>query len=82
MRSHTENVYCNWVAQIPYVDKGVNGYSNRGAAGQSGGRTDIVPVTTKGVGWDRGAQLRRWRCARQRGILSTDKISGRMDFAR
>lgn len=43
---------------------------------------DLGPVAMKGAGWGRGAQLRRWRCARQRGILSTDKISGRMDFAR
>lgn len=31
MRSHTSNVYCNWVTQIPFGYKGVYGYSNQGA---------------------------------------------------
>lgn len=39
MRSHTDKVYCNWVVQIPYGDKGVDRYSNWGRqASQEVGR--------------------------------------------
>lgn len=31
MRNHTPNVYCNCVKQLPFGDKGENGYSNQGA---------------------------------------------------
>lgn len=49
MRSHTSNVYCNWVTQMPYGDKGT--YSNHGAEWLYDSEGNLLDYTiTRGFG--------------------------------
>lgn len=51
MRSHTSRVYCNWVDQVPFGDKGTYGYSNRGAAWLYDSEGNLLDYTiTRGFG--------------------------------
>ena len=51
MRSHTSNVYCNWVKQMPFGDKGENAYSNQGAEWLYGWDGHMLDYTiTRGFG--------------------------------
>lgn len=51
MRVHTSNVYCNWVMQIPFGDKGVSGYSNQGAEWLYDSEGNLLDYTiTRGFG--------------------------------
>lgn len=51
MRSHTSNVYCNWVKQMPFGDKGENAYSNQGAEWLYGWDGNMLDYTiTRGFG--------------------------------